>query len=95
MTALAVPLVLLSLLAQTPAPKSAPRELVARAVTAMGGESAVRGIRNYTITFYSVTFGLGQEVRTERRVSSAPGDLHARGLCLVLLEAHARSVRVV
>jgi glyoxylase-like metal-dependent hydrolase (beta-lactamase superfamily II) len=61
MTALAVPLVLLPLLAQTPVPKSAPRELVARAVTAMGGESAVRGIRNYALTAYSVTFGLGQE----------------------------------
>jgi len=61
MTALAVPLILLSSLAQTPAP----RDLVARAVTAMGGESTVRGIRNYTITFYSTTFGLGQEETPE------------------------------
>jgi glyoxylase-like metal-dependent hydrolase (beta-lactamase superfamily II) len=61
MTALAVPLILLSTLAQTPARKPAPREVVARAVTAMGGESAVRGIRNYTISFYSATFALGQE----------------------------------
>jgi glyoxylase-like metal-dependent hydrolase (beta-lactamase superfamily II) len=61
MSALAVPLILLSSLAQTPAP----RDLVARAVTAMGGESAVRGIRNYTIAFYSTTFGLGQEETPE------------------------------
>ena len=61
MSALAVPLILLSSLAQTPAP----RDLVARAVTAMGGESAVRGIRNYTISFYSTTFGLGQEETPE------------------------------
>jgi len=31
----------------------------------MGGESTVRGIRNYTITFYSTTFGLGQEETPE------------------------------
>ncbi len=61
MSAFAVPLILLSSLAQTPAP----RDLVARAVTAMGGESTVRGIRNYTIAFYSTTFGLGQEETPE------------------------------
>ena len=61
MTALAVPLILLSSLAQTPAP----RDLVARAVTAMGGETAVRGIRNFTVTFYSSAFGLGQEETPE------------------------------
>jgi glyoxylase-like metal-dependent hydrolase (beta-lactamase superfamily II) len=61
MSAFAVPLILLSSLAQTPAP----RDLVARAVTAMGGESAVRGIHNYTITFYSTAFGLGQEETPE------------------------------
>ena len=61
MSALTVPLILLSTLAQTPAP----RDLVARAVTAMGGESAVRGVRNYTITFYAVTFALGQEETPE------------------------------
>ena len=61
MSALAVPLILFSSLAQTPAP----RDLVARAVTAMGGESAVRGIQNYTIAFYSTTFGLGQEETPE------------------------------
>ena len=57
MSALAVPLILLASLAQTPAP----RDLVARAVTAMGGEAAVRGIRNYTVSFYQTSFGLGQE----------------------------------
>lgn len=57
MSALAIPLILLSSLAQTPAP----RDLVARAVTAMGGEAAVRGIRNYTVTFYQTSFALGQE----------------------------------
>ncbi|MGE5800849.1 MAG: MBL fold metallo-hydrolase [Gemmatimonadota bacterium] len=57
MSSLAVPLILLSSLAQTPSP----RDLVARAVTAMGGESTVRGIRNYTLTFYQTSFGLGQE----------------------------------
>lgn len=57
MSALAVPLILLSTLAQTPAP----RDLVARAVAAMGGESSVRGIRGITATFYSTTFALGQE----------------------------------
>src|SRR6266487_2929108 len=59
MIALAVPLILLSTLAQTPAP--APHDLVARAVTAMGGESALRGLRGSAIDFYQVTFTLGQE----------------------------------
>ena len=57
MTVLAVPLLVLSTLAQTPAP----RDLVARAVTAMGGETAVRGLRGSAIDFYQATFGLGQE----------------------------------
>jgi glyoxylase-like metal-dependent hydrolase (beta-lactamase superfamily II) len=57
MTVFAVPLLVLSTLAQTPAP----RDLVARAVTAMGGETAVRGLRGSAIDFYQATFGLGQE----------------------------------
>src|SRR6266566_1337834 len=57
MTVLAVPLLVLSTLAQTPAP----RDLVARAVTAMGGETAVRGLRGSAIDFYQATFALGQE----------------------------------
>src|SRR5437762_1729849 len=59
MSTLAVPLILLSSLAQSPAP--APRELVARAVAAMGGEPAVRGLRGSVIDFYQATFALGQE----------------------------------
>ena len=57
MTVLAVPLLVLSTFAQTPAP----RDLVARAVTAMGGETAVRGLRGSAIDFYQATFALGQE----------------------------------
>jgi len=57
MTVLTVPLLVLSTLAQTPAP----RDLVARAVTAMGGETAVRGLRGSAIDFYQATFALGQE----------------------------------
>jgi glyoxylase-like metal-dependent hydrolase (beta-lactamase superfamily II) len=57
----AVPLILLSTLAQNPAPAPAPRELVARAVTAMGGESALRGVRGTSVDFYQTTFALGQE----------------------------------
>lgn len=65
MSALAVPLIVLSTLAQAPQappPRTpAPRDLVARAVTAMGGESAVRGLRNVTLSYYVAAFGLGQE----------------------------------
>lgn len=38
-----------------------PRDLVAKAVTAMGGEAALRGLRGVHATFYSMTFGIGQE----------------------------------
>src|SRR6266513_2654791 len=61
MSNLAVPLILLSSLARSPAPAPAPRELVARAVAAMGGEPAVRGLRGSVIDFYQATFALGQE----------------------------------
>src|SRR6266511_1041437 len=57
MTVFAVPRLVLSTLAQTPAP----RDLVARAVTAMGGETAVRGLRGSAIEYYQATFALGQE----------------------------------
>ena len=57
MSTFAIPLIVLSSLAQTPAP----RDLVARAVSAMGGETAVRGIRNFSVTFYQTSFALGQE----------------------------------
>src|SRR5262245_30165807 len=39
----------------------APRDIVARAVQAMGGETALRGLRNKTVDFYSSNFQLGQE----------------------------------
>ncbi len=38
-----------------------PRDVVARAVQAMGGEAALRGLRNKTIEFYSTNYQLGQE----------------------------------
>jgi len=61
MIVLAVPLILLSSLAQNPVPPPAPRDIVARAVAAMGGETAVRGLRGAAIDFYQATFALGQE----------------------------------
>src|SRR5690242_14126050 len=59
MSILAVPLILLSSLAQSPA--LPPLDLVARAVAAMGGETAVRGVRGATVDFYQTAFALGQE----------------------------------
>jgi glyoxylase-like metal-dependent hydrolase (beta-lactamase superfamily II) len=59
MCVVAVPLVLLATLAQTPTP--APRDLVARAVAAMGGETAVRGLTAVSVSFYQTNFSLGQE----------------------------------
>ncbi|MGH7673184.1 MAG: MBL fold metallo-hydrolase, partial [Gemmatimonadales bacterium] len=38
-----------------------PRDVVARAVAAMGGEQALRGVRAVTTDFYTATFALGQE----------------------------------
>src|SRR5688572_374002 len=38
-----------------------PRELVARGVTAMGGEAALRGLSTLTLDFNTATFGIGQE----------------------------------
>jgi len=43
----------------TPAP--APRDLVARAVAAMGGEPTLRSVRGVSVDFYTATFALGQE----------------------------------
>ncbi len=37
------------------------RELVSRSVSAIGGEPAVRSLRNKVVEFHSVTYGLGQE----------------------------------
>ena len=43
----------------------APRDLVRRAVDAMGGEQALRGLRSTMIDFQSASFGLGQEETPE------------------------------
>lgn len=52
----------LAVYAQAPAPRAtAPRDLVARAVAAMGGDSALRSVRGVAVDFYTATFGLGQE----------------------------------
>ncbi|MGH7522637.1 MAG: MBL fold metallo-hydrolase [Gemmatimonadales bacterium] len=63
MSALAVPLILLSTVVQArqAAPPTAPRELVAQAVAAMGGETALRGFRATSVSFYQTSFGIGQE----------------------------------
>lgn len=57
MTPLALPMLVLSALLQTPTP----RDLVNRAVTAMGGETALRGFRASSVSFYQTSFGIGQE----------------------------------
>jgi len=57
MSTLAVPLILLSAFAQTPAP----HDLVVRAVAAMGGETALRSVRGASVDFYQTAFALGQE----------------------------------
>ena len=43
------------------AQRRAPRELVQRALEALGGESAARGVNNLTFDYVSVTYQLGQE----------------------------------
>jgi len=50
--------------AQAPS-SSSPRAVVARAVQAMGGEQALRGLATTTVDFHTVTFGLGQEETPE------------------------------
>ncbi len=51
-----------------------PRDIVARAVAAMGGEQALRGLSGITTEFYSATFALGQE---ETPASAARANLVA------------------
>lgn len=60
-----------------PAPGQAPREIVARAVAAMGGEQALRGLAASTMDFYTMTFGVGQEETPESpaRATVAYGSL--------------------
>jgi glyoxylase-like metal-dependent hydrolase (beta-lactamase superfamily II) len=48
-----------------------PRDLVSRAVTAMGGESALRSLRSVTITYHAMTFALGQEETPESPARAA------------------------
>lgn len=47
--------------AQAPTARQAPRAIIARAVAAMGGDSALRRVRGVSVDFYTATFGLGQE----------------------------------
>jgi hypothetical protein len=56
--------VLALLLAAAPATAQTPRDIVARAIAAMGGE-ALRAVRAVTTDFYSVAFALGQEETPE------------------------------
>lgn len=56
---------LAALLAGTPLDAQTPRDIIARALAAMGGEQAVRGVRAVTTDFYSVAFALGQEETPE------------------------------
>jgi len=56
---------LVALLAAAPVDAQTPRDIVARALAAMGGEQALRGIRAVTTDYYSMTFALGQEETPE------------------------------
>jgi glyoxylase-like metal-dependent hydrolase (beta-lactamase superfamily II) len=56
---------LAALLVAAPADAQTPRDIVARALAAMGGEQAVRGIQAVTTDYYSMTFALGQEETPE------------------------------
>jgi len=55
------PLLLVALAATTQGTAQTPRELAARAVSAMGGEPAVRAVAAVTLSFHTATFALGQE----------------------------------
>jgi glyoxylase-like metal-dependent hydrolase (beta-lactamase superfamily II) len=62
--------------AQQPAPSprtsADPRSYVARAVAAMGGDSALRALRAVTVEYYAAQFALGQE-ETPRSPARASG----------------------
>lgn len=62
---LAVSLLATTLALQHPAPTASPRDVVARAVQAMGGEAALRDLRGVAVEFYNATFALGQEETPE------------------------------
>ncbi len=48
-----------------PASGQTPKDVVARAIAAMGGEPAVHAVRAVTTDYYSMTFALGQEETPE------------------------------
>ncbi len=56
---------LAALLFAAPVDAQAPRDVVARALAAMGGEQTLRGIHAVATDFYSATFALGQEETPE------------------------------
>ncbi|HEX9582654.1 MAG TPA: MBL fold metallo-hydrolase, partial [Gemmatimonadales bacterium] len=67
----------MGILGASPATAQSPREVVARAVAAMGGEQALRGVTASTMDFYTMTFGVGQEETPESpaRATVAHGNL--------------------
>jgi len=60
-----VAVVLTGALVARPLVAQGPRDIVARAVAAMGGEPALRAVNGIAIDFYTVTFALGQEETPE------------------------------
>lgn len=50
-----------AVLGAAPLTAQTPRDIVARAVAAMGGEPALRSVRGVSVDFYTATFALGQE----------------------------------
>lgn len=80
-----IPLVLASVAAaQRPA---APRDIVARAVAAMGGEQALRGVGVVTTQFYNSVYALGQE-----ETPQSPARANAGVATLVIDFANNRAV---
>jgi glyoxylase-like metal-dependent hydrolase (beta-lactamase superfamily II) len=61
----ALALVVIAAVQTTPPPAPAPRAIVARAVAAIGGEPALRGLRSVSVEFYTATFAIGQEETPE------------------------------
>ncbi|MGH7754603.1 MAG: MBL fold metallo-hydrolase, partial [Gemmatimonadales bacterium] len=60
-----IAIVLLTLPIAAPAAAQAPRDVVARGVTAMGGADALRAVRVTATDLYGATFALGQEETPE------------------------------
>jgi len=61
--------------AQAPAAAPTARDVVARAVAAMGGEPALRSVQGVSVEFYTATFALGQEEtpQSQARANQAVG----------------------